>query len=248
MSTNAADLPAGIPFDGATTLQIESLGADTPEDEVHQYPRPGGGFNPDGTPAMLSYVTARFVQDRLDASVGAAHWQSVFSDVEGGTRCGIGILVAREQGTPEWVWKFDVGVFSTIERVKGSHSDAFKRAGVQWGIARDLYDERDERRDEQPVVPMAAPQPVMVAPPIAQQVGQPVVPQAAPQPVLMPQTMAAPAMVAQPMAQQVAPWACPVHGTVKLVPAGISRRSNRAYDAFLACDQPGCDHKGPSVK
>lgn len=245
MSTNT---PTPL-FDGATGQQIETLSADTPTDEVHQYPRPGGGINADGTPAMLSYVTARFVQDRLDVSVGPANWQSVFSDVDGGTRCGIGILVARE-GSPEWVWKYDVGIFSNIERVKGSHSDAFKRAGVQWGIARDLYDERDDRREEA----VAAPQMAQMAPTIAQQVGQPVVPQVVPQGVPVPMPQMPQTMVAQPQyappapVGQMAPWACPVHGTVKLVPAGISRRSNRAYDAFLACDQPGCDHKGPSVK
>jgi hypothetical protein len=42
------------------------------------------------------------------------------------------------------------------------------------------------------------------------------------------------------------PWACPVHGTAaKLVPAGISRSSGRAYNAFMACSTPFCSEPPP---
>lgn len=40
-------------------------------------------------------------------------------------------------------------------------------------------------------------------------------------------------------------WVCPVHGQVKVVPAGVSRRSNKPYPAFLACPVQGCDLRPP---
>lgn len=40
-------------------------------------------------------------------------------------------------------------------------------------------------------------------------------------------------------------WVCPVHRMAKTVPAGISKRTGKAYDAFIACGQMGCDEKPP---
>jgi hypothetical protein len=40
-------------------------------------------------------------------------------------------------------------------------------------------------------------------------------------------------------------WVCPMHGGSRLVPAGISQRTGRAYNAFLACSAPGCDSRPP---
>lgn len=40
-------------------------------------------------------------------------------------------------------------------------------------------------------------------------------------------------------------WVCPVHGTSKVVPAGVSKRTNKPYDAFVACPERGCDQKPP---
>ena len=42
-----------------------------------------------------------------------------------------------------------------------------------------------------------------------------------------------------------AAWLCPVHGSSKLVPAGVSKRTRAAYDAFIVCDQQGCDQRPP---
>ena len=65
----------------------------------------------------------------------------------------IGVLT--EQG---WVWKQDIGVFSDIEGVKGSVSDSIKRAAVQWGVGRDLYDPESEARSTNTPVPARAEQ------------------------------------------------------------------------------------------
>lgn len=111
----------GVPVD-----MLDRLYAPTPRDEIRQRQGPGG--------RMLDYVDARFVMDRLD-ELGPENWQDRFEDrSDGSVRCGIGVLVDGE-----WVWKWDVGDPSDIEPEKGAHSGAFKRAGVKWGIARDLY-------------------------------------------------------------------------------------------------------------
>ena len=98
---------------------------------------------------LLAYVTNRAIMDRLDATVGPANWTNSFQEVEltspkgtkiGGLRAGIGIWFGSERG---WVWKFDAASPSDIEPIKGAHSDAMKRAAVQWGMARYLY-EMDE--------------------------------------------------------------------------------------------------------
>jgi hypothetical protein len=48
-----------------------------------------------------------------------------------------GIGIKCESG---WVWKWDTGNESAMDGDKGQISDAFKRAGVKWGIGRFLYD------------------------------------------------------------------------------------------------------------
>ena len=40
-------------------------------------------------------------------------------------------------------------------------------------------------------------------------------------------------------------WVCPEHGTSRVVPAGISSRTQQPYAAFLVCGQPACPHKPP---
>lgn len=106
-----------------------SLFDPTPQSEVKQRQGPGG--------RMLDYIDARFVMDRLDAAVGPENWQDRFEDLPNGSvRCGIGITFDAGK---TWNWKWDVGDQSDIEATKGAHSDAFKRAGVKWGIGRDLY-------------------------------------------------------------------------------------------------------------
>lgn len=44
-----------------------------------------------------------------------------------------------------------------------------------------------------------------------------------------------------------APWVCPVHGTNKVVPAGVSQRTGKPYEAFMACGERGCNEKPPRI-
>jgi hypothetical protein len=86
----------------------------------------------------VAYIEVRDVFDRLDAVVGPAGWQTALQVVDGIVYGGIGI---RNPETGEWVWKWDCGEISSESemKAKGDVSDAYKRAGVQWGIGRYLY-------------------------------------------------------------------------------------------------------------
>jgi len=84
----------------------------------------------------LAYIDARDVMDRLDMIVGFECWQCNYTAGVGNSIvCNIGVRIAGE-----WVWKGDGAGPSDTEPEKGALSDAFKRAGVRWGIGRYLYD------------------------------------------------------------------------------------------------------------
>ena len=117
-----------------TAEALSGLNVETPGEEVKKRPV----FNKQKEKVgELDYVDARYVYDLLDEVVGAANWQVKHREVKGGVVAALGINVEGE-----WVWKEDVGTPSTIEEVKGTYSDATKRAAVLWGVARDLYDNR----------------------------------------------------------------------------------------------------------
>lgn len=95
-----------------------------------------GSTNKDKTKGMaLAYITARAVMDRLDTVVGGNAWQRRYTHAEVKTICEIGIKLDGE-----WIWKADGAGDSPIEAEKGAISDAFKRAAVNWGIGRYLYE------------------------------------------------------------------------------------------------------------
>lgn len=83
----------------------------------------------------VAYIDARDVQKALDQVVGPENWQDDYKLIDEKLFAGIG--VRTENG---WVWKWDTGTESNMEAEKGQVSDAFKRAGVKWGIGRFLYD------------------------------------------------------------------------------------------------------------
>lgn len=85
---------------------------------------------------ILVYLTNRSIMERLDDVVGAENWQNEYKPgPAGGVVCGISIRVGGE-----WLTKWDGAENSDIEPVKGGLSDSMKRAAVQWGIGRYLYD------------------------------------------------------------------------------------------------------------
>lgn len=108
-----------------------------PEDLEWRVQR-SGVKNGKGWAMVLCYVTNRAIMDRLDEVCTPAHWSNEFKDApggEGGLLCGLSIEVAPAK----WVTKWDGAERTNVEAVKGGFSDSMKRAGVQWGIGRYLY-------------------------------------------------------------------------------------------------------------
>lgn len=87
----------------------------------------------------LAYVTNRAIQNRLDEICGPENWKNDFREApSGGVMCGISIRCGGTSGD-EWVTKWDGAENTDIEAVKGGLSNAMKRAAVEWGIGRYLY-------------------------------------------------------------------------------------------------------------
>lgn len=85
---------------------------------------------------LLLYVTSRAGQTLLDEKYGPLGWQDNYKVVDGDLYCTIS---AWDDGKKQWVSKEDVGTASYTAKEKGRASDAFKRACVKHGIARELY-------------------------------------------------------------------------------------------------------------
>ena len=95
-----------------------------------------GSTNGDKTRGLaLAYITARHVQNRLDEAAGPENWQTRYEFHGSRTVCYLSIRIGDD-----WVTKADGAGDSDVEAEKGSISDAMKRAAVQWGVGRYLYD------------------------------------------------------------------------------------------------------------
>lgn len=106
------------------------------------FPREAVSWRPqhvaNGKALALAYIDARDVTGRLDAVCGPFGWQSEHCDCGGGRMgCKIGIYSKEAR---QWIWKSDGAGGTKVESDKGAFSDSFKRAAVQWGIGRYLYD------------------------------------------------------------------------------------------------------------
>lgn len=97
---------------------------------------------------LVAYVTNRALQNRLDEVVGVFNWRNEYKELPNleskplknggfvnGALCGISIKIGSD-----WVTKWDGSDNTQIEAIKGGLSGAMKRAGVQWGVGRYLYD------------------------------------------------------------------------------------------------------------
>lgn len=110
------------------------LKAPFPADKIHWRI---GATNQDKSQGIpLAYVDARDVMQRLDEVVGSCNWQNDYpwSD-DKRLVCRLGIRINNE-----WLWKSNGAGDTNVEAEKGAFSDAFKRAGVLWGVAQYLYD------------------------------------------------------------------------------------------------------------
>jgi len=116
---------------------IDILKAPFYPDELEWKPQ-SVGMSEAGKPWVraLAYITNRAIMDRLDAAVGPEGWRNEFKAApDSGVLCGLSIKVDGE-----WITKWDGAPNTDIEAVKGGLSGAMKRAAVQWGIGRYLYD------------------------------------------------------------------------------------------------------------
>lgn len=86
--------------------------------------------------SLLLYVTSRAGQVLLDEKYGPLGWQDSYKVIDGDLYCSIS---AWDNGKQQWVTREDVGTASYTAKEKGRASDAFKRACVKHGIARELY-------------------------------------------------------------------------------------------------------------
>lgn len=89
-----------------------------------------------GGAIILLYKDARVDMNILDETYGAMNWQRSHELINGNLFCTISVW---DDAKKTWVSKQDVGVESITEATKGEASDAFKRAGFNWGIGRELY-------------------------------------------------------------------------------------------------------------
>ncbi len=89
---------------------------------------------------ILPYKNARVDMKRLDEVCGGLWQNSYKRDSQGVLQCEISIY---DHDIKEWVSRCSNGVPSSFEKQKGEYSDAFKRAGVMWGIGRELYNAPD---------------------------------------------------------------------------------------------------------
>lgn len=108
------------------------------------------GLKQSGEPwaKVLAYMTNRAVQDRLDLVVGIDGWRNEFRTKK--------LLKQSHEGPPieitaifcgisidfegsGWITKWDASELTDVESVKGGCSAAMKRAAVNWGIGRYLY-------------------------------------------------------------------------------------------------------------
>lgn len=127
-----------------TIESLELLSAPIPENQILWKV---GKKTADGAHGQaLPYIDNRHVQSRLDELFGKVGWKNEYAEVTANAklvavRCTIFIKVGDE-----WIGKQDaapVDAEKSVEfSVKGAYSDAMKRAAVQWGFGRYLYDFR----------------------------------------------------------------------------------------------------------
>lgn len=85
---------------------------------------------------LLLYKDSRCDKRILDETFGVEGWKNHYVEIKGNLFCTIEIWDALNK---QWVAKTDCGVESFSEKEKGEASDAFKRAGFNIGIGRELY-------------------------------------------------------------------------------------------------------------
>ncbi|WP_434359846.1 Rad52/Rad22 family DNA repair protein [Parasalinivibrio latis] len=120
----------------------EKLSAMFPPEDIEWRVQQAGISGENPWVMAVPYITARAVQQRLDDAVGVFGWEVEYRDIRSGNEiigveCGITLYLEGRSFT-----KWDAAEFGTrrnIDAVKTARSTSMKRAAVQWGIGRYLY-------------------------------------------------------------------------------------------------------------
>lgn len=123
-------------------MNLKDLKAPFPAEDIEWRISRAGKKNGKIWAKVLAYVTNRAIMDRLDDVCSPDRWRNDFEKgPDGGVLCGISILVYDEDpfNYNAWVTKWDGAENTNIDPVKGGLSGSMKRAAVQWGIGRYLY-------------------------------------------------------------------------------------------------------------
>ena len=116
-------------------MELHKLAEPFPAKDIEWRVSRAGERNGKPWARVLAYVTNRAIMDRLDNVCGIENWRNEYTAApSGGVLCGISIRVGDD-----WITKWDGAENTDIESVKGGLSGAMKRAAVQWGIGRYLY-------------------------------------------------------------------------------------------------------------
>ncbi|MDC3424279.1 Rad52/Rad22 family DNA repair protein [Aquibacillus sp. 3ASR75-11] len=89
---------------------------------------------------VVPYVESRAIMNRLDTVLGIANWEDEYQTLHNGVICGIRIWFSDSKSRIKW----DGADLTNVEATKGGLSSALKRAAVQWGIGRYLYNLQEE--------------------------------------------------------------------------------------------------------
>ena len=85
---------------------------------------------------VVPYINNRCVMHRFDAAFGPENWTSEFREISNGFICRLTVLWNEDRT----IYREDGASKTNIEPEKGGISDAMKRAAVQFGLGRCLYD------------------------------------------------------------------------------------------------------------
>jgi hypothetical protein len=123
---------------GATDVDLSGLAAPFAPADI-EWRLQSAGKNANGIwGKCLAYITNRAIMERLDKVCGPGNWKNEYREWTIGTAgvlCGLSIRIDEE-----WITKWDGAEQTDVEAMKGGLSAAMKRAAVQWGIGRYLYD------------------------------------------------------------------------------------------------------------
>lgn len=84
---------------------------------------------------VVPYINNRCVMHRFDAAFGPENWTSEFREISNGFLCRLTVTI-----NDRTIYREDGASKTNIEPEKGGISDAMKRAAVQFGLGRCLYD------------------------------------------------------------------------------------------------------------